>query len=184
MRNEIIEDLEGEVWIKDSGYEISNKGRIITKLGTLFKGTITQYGYVSANVIFDDGFIARNAHRAVAHVFIPNPNNLPEVNHIDGIKTHNDVENLEWCTKKENQDHEALVLKQRGGENNYHNKLTNEIVIEIYNLCKEGKMKYKDIGKLFNTEPSAISRIATGADWRHLGLPPLKKIRQGTRRNL
>ena len=86
MRIENIKDLEEEIWIKDSGYEISNKGRIITKQGLLFTGNVTKHGYVSATVMFDDGFIARNAHRAVANVFIPNPNNLPEVNHKDGNK--------------------------------------------------------------------------------------------------
>jgi hypothetical protein len=136
MRKQIIENLEGEVWIEDSGYEISNKGRIITKLGKLFKGNTTPIGYITANVKFDDGFIARSAHRAVAHVFIPNPLNLPEVNHKDGIKHHNWVENLEWCTKKENQQHEVKVLQQRNGENNYNKKLSDKEVLEIYELCK------------------------------------------------
>ena len=183
MRKEEIKDLEGEIWIHNNGYEISNKGRIITKRGKLFKGSITQHGYISVNVVFEDGFIARSAHRAVAYAFIHNddPINKIEVNHKDGIKTNNKVDNLEWVTKKENQDPEALVLNGKGGENNYQHKLTDKEAIEIYELCKEGKMKYKDIGSLYNIDPSRISRIATGIEWRHLGLPPLKRVVQGIR---
>lgn len=181
MRIEIIEDLKGEVWIEDSGYEISNKGRIITKLGKLFKGSITKHGYVSAHVEFDDGFVARSAHRAVAHVFIPNPNNLPEVNHIDGIKLNNCVENLEWCTKKENQQHEVKVLQQRNGENNYNKKLSDKEVLEIYELCKNTDIKHKDIAKMYGVIPQEINLIIRGICWKHLKLEPLPKLTRGSR---
>lgn len=181
MKEEYIDDLEGEVWIENNGYRISNKGRIITKFGKLSKGGITKHGYVNASVKFEDGFIARSVHRAVAYAFIPNLLNLPEVNHKDGVKTNNYVENLEWVTKKENQDHEALKLKQRGGENNYQNKLTDNTAIEIYELCKSGTMKYKDIAKMYDIDASQVSRIATGLEWRHLNLPPLKRLVRGVR---
>lgn len=183
MRKELIGDLEGEIWIKNNGYEISNKGRIIGKKGKLLKVRKNWCGYLQCNVVFKDGFHARSVHRAVAYAFISNddPINKIEVNHKDGVKTNNCVENLEWVTKKENQNHEALVLKQKGGENNYQNKLTDNKAIEIYELCKEGNMKYKDIAKRYDIDPSQVSRIATGFEWRHLGLPPLKKLVQGAR---
>jgi len=184
MNKEQINEEIKEEWREYNWYQVSNYGKVINKKGKQLSTKPSKDGYVHTAIKDYNGKWIRGLHRVVATVFLPNPDNLPEVNHIDGKKENNRVDNLEWCTKKENQDHEALKLKQRGGENNYHNKLTNEIVIEIYNLCKEGNMKYKDIGKLYNTEPSAISRIATGADWRHLGLPPLKKIRHGSNRNV
>ena len=179
MRKEYIEDLEGEIWIKNNGYEISNKGRIITKRRKLSKAKIVENEYVGCNVIFEDGFYARSVQRAVAYAFIPNddPEHKIEVNHKDGIKHHNWVENLEWCTKKENQQHEADFLKQRNGEKHHLTFFTDEQIIEIYNLCKEGKMLYKDIAKLYGVKPPFISRLMTGERWIHLGLEPIKLVR-------
>jgi hypothetical protein len=181
MRKELIEDLEDEIWIQDSGYEVSNKGRIIGKQGRLLKCKENYCGYLQCSVKFDDGFFARNVHRAVAHVFIPNPDNLPEVNHKDGVKTNNCVENLEWVTKQQNQKHEVEVLQKRNGEKNCRSNITNEQAIEIYHLCKEGKMLYKDIAKMYNIFPPEVSRIVLGTNWTCLGLPPLPPLVRGSR---
>lgn len=181
MRKEIIEDLEEEIWIENNGYEISNKGRIITKLGKLSRAKIVENEYVGCNVTFEDGFHAGSVHRAVAYAFLGNPLNLPEVNHIDGIKHHNYIENLEWITKEGNQKHEARVLQQRGGANNYQSILTEEDVLTIYDLCKNSNMKYKDIAKKYGVIPQEITRIANATCWRHLGLEPLPPLVRGSR---
>lgn len=183
MRKEIIEDLENEIWIHNNGYDISNKGRIITKHGKLSKAKIVENEYVSANVTFEDGFHAGSVQRAVAYAFIHNddPINKIEVNHIDGIKHHNWVENLEWATKKENQEHEVRVLQQRNGEKNCKSKLKEEEVLEIYNLCKEGKMKYKDIAEIYNIDPCEVSLIVGGYKWKYLNLEPLPTLTRGSR---
>jgi predicted XRE-type DNA-binding protein len=186
MRKQEIKDLEGEIWIQNNGYEISNKGRIITKLGKLSKGGITSFGYVNANVVFDDGFHARSVHRAVAYAFILNddPEHKIEVNHKDGIKTNNCVENLEWVTKSENQKHEGKYIQKRNGEKNCMNKLKEDLVIEVYNLCKEGNMKYKDIALMYNIPKSTLSTIARGAQWAYLGLTPLPPKHKGRDRKI
>lgn len=113
-----IQSLKGEVWktIKQAPeYAISNKGRVLskergvkTKLGTIqhIKARIRKLhlnhkGYYKIRLGKKSYFI----HRLVAQTFIPNLDNKPQVNHIDGNKQNNYVENLEWCTNSENQIH-------------------------------------------------------------------------------
>ena len=185
MRKEIIEDLENEIWIKNNGYEVSNKGRIIGKKGKLLKGNPAKDGYVTCSIKFEDGFYAGSYHRAVAYLFVPNPDpiNKIEVNHKDGIKHHNYDTNLEWVTKKENQQHESDVLKQRNCEKHWGTILTEDKVKEIYNLCKEGNLLYKEIAELYEIYPQEVSDIARGKLWRDLELEPLPKVIRGSRRN-
>jgi len=123
-------------------------------------------------------------HRAVAYLFIPNedPVNKIEVNHKDGIKYHNYDTNLEWVTKSENQKHEGKYIQKRNGEKNCMNKLKEDLVIEVYNLCKEGKIKYKDIAIMYSIPKSTLSTIARGAQWAYLGLTPLPPRHKGRSR--
>jgi predicted XRE-type DNA-binding protein len=183
---EQIKNLEGEIWIENNGYKVSNKGRIIGKKGYLLKGKPAKDGYVPCSIKFEDGFYAGSYHRAVAYLFIPNddPINKVEVNHIDGIKHHNWVENLEWVTKSENQKHEGKYIQKRNGEKNCMNKLKEDLVIEVYNLCKEGKMKYKDIALIYDIPKSTLSTIARGAQWAYLGLTPLPPRHKGRERKI
>lgn len=87
-------DTEGNVW----SYPRNGTKKQICKL----KGKINQHGYVS--VVLHKNNIGKTflVHRLVALAFIPNPNNYPQINHKNEIKTDNRVENLEWCTSKYN----------------------------------------------------------------------------------
>lgn len=62
-------------------------------------------GYLGLRLCKNGGMFHKSVHRAVAEAFIPNPNNYPVVNHLNGIPTDNRVENLEWCTISENVRH-------------------------------------------------------------------------------
>jgi hypothetical protein len=87
-------------------YVISNEGHVInTNTNKLNKHTKTSLGYIRVSA-------GKNylLHRLIAEAFIPNPDNLPEVNHIDGIKENNRVENLEWCTHADNVKHSFVNL--------------------------------------------------------------------------
>lgn len=66
----------------------------------------SKYKYMTVMLHAGKGqMVCKRVHRLVAEAFIPNPHNLPQVNHIDGNKLNNNVENLEWVTEQENSDH-------------------------------------------------------------------------------
>ena len=87
-------------------YAISNLGNIKNvKTGRVLKLCLNPRGYYSYTFYKKGIRKTFRIHRLVALYFIDNPNNLPYVNHIDGNKTNNRVENLEWCTAKQNDEH-------------------------------------------------------------------------------
>lgn len=110
---EIWKDIDGFEGL----YEISNKGRVKTlkprrgmksKEG-LIAVTHDSWGYPRVLIYKDKKVHAKRIHRLVAINFIPNPLNKVSVNHIDGNKLNNHVDNLEWSTWKENSDHAVMT---------------------------------------------------------------------------
>lgn len=93
------------------GYEVSNQGRVRNAKGYVFAPHVMDNGYCTANLIIEKKQKVSLIHRLVAAAFIPNPEEKPHVNHIDGDRTNNRVENLEWVTPKENM---AKATRPRG----------------------------------------------------------------------
>lgn len=90
-----------EIWrrFRDSNYSASNTGKIRNdKTGKILKPRVNSRGYCYANINGKEYRI----HRVVAECFIPNPDNLPQVNHKDENKLNNSVDNLEWCDNRYN----------------------------------------------------------------------------------
>lgn len=101
-----------EIWKPIEGtkgfIEVSNEGRVRSLLRgapRVLKVQPDKKGYLRLRVTIDREKTCFKVHREVAKAFIPNPDNLPQVNHKDGCKSNNAVENLEWCTNKENARH-------------------------------------------------------------------------------
>jgi hypothetical protein len=141
---------EEEIWKKvvgyESYYEVSNLGNvnsfdryIPTRKGSgkqTGRNIILQKsvkGYLMALLSVDKKTLYTGAHRLVAKAFIPNPLNKPQVNHINGIKHDNRVENLEWCTGSENIKHSVdnKLVKYNYGEKHHRSKITDEQMKEI-----------------------------------------------------
>jgi hypothetical protein len=107
-------------------------------------------------------------HRLLAFAFIPNPLKKPFINHIDGNKSNNKIENLEWCTQKENIQHACatgLLINQKG-EKARNAKLTNEIVLNISYDFK--KLTNKQMMEKYNVSKSTINNILTGNKWHEI----------------
>lgn len=164
-----------------NGYKIYSNGDIIGKRGKLLSKKTDKNGYIPSQIDLGNLGIARGQHRAVAMVFIPNPENKPEINHKNGIKHDNRAENLEWATESENGIHASYELGKRIGETYYNNILTEEQVIEIYNLCKNSSLKRKEIANMYGVNSDVVGIIVrAGRTWRYLNLEPLPPLTKGS----
>ena len=148
-------------------YEASETGEIRHSLNkNIRKARKNRYGYLQLNFSRNDGTGKSDTisvHRLIAKTFIPNPLNLPEVNHKDGNKQNNNAENLEWCTCSENGKHAFKIgLSQTyKGEDHVKAKLTNEQAKQIKQLYKKGVLQCK-LADYFNVSQTTIRRIING----------------------
>ena len=148
-------------------YEASETGEIRHSLNkNIRKARRNKFGYLQLNFSRNDGTGKSDTiliHRLIAKTFIPNPSNLPEVNHKDGNKQNNNVENLEWCTCSENGKHAFKIGLSHTykGEDHVKAKLTNEQAKQIKQLYKEGNSQQK-LADYFNVSQRTISRIIRG----------------------
>lgn len=100
FNNEVWKDIDGY-----EGYQVSNLGRVRSfKNGKvrILKPSSDKCGYLIVNLCKNSSSKSCRVHRLVAQAFIPNPNNLPQVNHKDENPSNNIVSNLEWCDAKYN----------------------------------------------------------------------------------
>lgn len=143
--------MSKEIWkpIKDyeGFYEVSNLGRVRSvRRNIVMSGVKRKDGYVSYNFVRDGITRGKLVHRLVAETFIPNHQNKPEVNHIDGNKQNNNVKNLQWVTPSENQRHAIEIGLRKGSrlQNGGCVLLTKEINEKIISIAKTtGKEKWE-----------------------------------------
>ena len=128
--NEIWKDIKGDEGL----YQISNFGKVKRKNRILKNRKISQYKGVALS---KEGKVKNyTIHRLVAQAFIDNPKNKKEVNHIDGNKDNNMVNNLEWVTRQENQQHayDTGLCAVRLGKDNKHSKKILQIDIHTHKI--------------------------------------------------
>ncbi|KKM61143.1 hypothetical protein LCGC14_1534740 [marine sediment metagenome] len=188
-----IEGYDGMYLISSDG-SIKSVGRIV-KHKTKGKKTIHErilekrmmpFGYMLVSLWKNNNQKTYRVSRLVASAFIPNPLDKPTVNHINGNKTDDRVENLEWATYKENEQHAWRTgLKTKGpmagkshtketrhkmsisrkGIRNY-SKLSQNQVDEIRNLYASGGYVQKEIAEIFHISRPQISNIVTFKQWK------------------
>ena len=154
------------------GYYVSDKGRVIGKKGTILKQVSKDNDYLIVGVCRDKKCKSAYVHRLVAQAFIPNPEEKPFVNHIDGDKTNNSVNNLEWVTAWENSDH-----AYRNGLSSWKVKLYPEQIEEIRRRRMNGESSVS-LAKDFNVSPISIRRHCEGIDPRKISEKERNEIRQ------
>jgi hypothetical protein len=176
--NELSKD--GELWKDVVGYEdrflISNYGRVLSKktkkilsLGTHKTG----YKVLSTKIGGRNGFYkCIKVHRLVAEAFLDNPDNLPQVNHIDGIKTNNCLDNLEWISNQGNIQHALKIglIRPRKGEELTNAELTDEDVrfIRKHYTPRHPQYGRNALARRFGVAGSTITRVHQGNAWRHV----------------
>ncbi|MEK6882199.1 MAG: hypothetical protein AABY22_21455, partial [Nanoarchaeota archaeon] len=111
-------------------------------------------------------------HRLVALVFIPNPNNLPYINHKNMVVNDNNVDNLEWTTHAQNIKHafknKYNALNYNKGERNNSNKLSCDDIIKIREMYIKGQFTHKQIANIYNVNRSTITSAISGKNWKEL----------------
>lgn len=148
-------DEETEIWRKiDVDYDVSNQGRV--RHGSrVLSGSVHKDCYIFATLHGNQYPI----HRLVAEAFIRNPERKPEVNHIDGNKMNNAVDNLEWVTSSENQKHAIENGLQPKRVTTYQGKFTSDQREEIKRLWDSGMFSKRKLAKKYGVSHTCINDI-------------------------
>lgn len=164
-----LEKIEGF-----ESYFISNNGVVYSDKYTerkILSPRANKRGYLYVNLCNNGKYKSISIHRLVAQAFIPNTENKPEVNHINGIKTDNRVENLEWVTKSENIQHafDNNLNKPHDakGSKNGFSKLKENQVVEIKTKLIN-KISVNEIYKQYGVSYECIRNIKRCLSWGHI----------------
>ena len=156
-----------EIWKiipEDSRYEVSNLGRLRSNCfgrTKILKLSPTSTGYLMTTF--------GQIHRTVAKAFIPNPLNKEQVNHIDGNKSNNCVDNLEWVSSYENIKHAITTGLRKDGKGrnnpNYGKPSPTRIPVYAKELLSGNYYEFlciQDASTFFNIKPCSISNVISG----------------------
>lgn len=146
-------------------YLVNKRGLVVdVKKGILLSRTLSQ-GYFRYNLQQNGIKRSFKASRLVAAAFIPNPNNLPFVNHINGKKNDDRVENLEWVTAKENSEHAVRTNLIKSGEECSNAILKSKYIPWIRKMHEVG-ISYAQIARLYGVTPSTIRAVIISKNWK------------------
>lgn len=132
-------------------YSACRDGRIYShRRSNFLKLSDTEKGYKRVTLWANDRSRSFKVHRLVASAYLPNPNNYPEINHIDGVRTNNMIENLEWCTRTHNVQHAAARNSK---------KRTDKRIINLISLLLDEGVTVTTICEKANIKPSLVLSV-------------------------
>ena len=164
---------DGRVYSTKRRYNAFGKEVIKEQFKELKQGNGTA-GYNTVDMVFIDEDmnrckICKTVHRLVAEAFVPNPNNKPHVNHIDGNKRNNKASNLEWVTRAENANHAYSngLIQPSKGEDHYASKLSEKQCISLIQDILDG-LTNNQLSKKYKLHSRYISLIRHKKRWKHV----------------
>lgn len=160
---EIWRDLKGH-----EQYSVSSRGRIKNKkTGRVYVGSVNNHGYVRFDLCENGKRFVVAAHRAVAETFLQPSPGRGYVNHKDGDKTNNSIDNLEWCTPKENSVHAYTILGRQA-----HNKKAVKCIETgvVYESAMEAERKTGIKNGCINRCCTGQRKSTNGLKWEYAAL--------------
>ena len=158
--------MKEEIWkvVEEAAglYEVSNFGRVLSRHKNkirILRQNILRDGYHQVALYFERYPHDRKVHRLVAQAFLEPIGGKPYVNHKDGNKSNNSLENLEYCTMAENNAHAGFMNLKPIGSNHTNSKLTHEQLKEVRAMLAKGDMTHKAISKIYGVHRATISGI-------------------------
>ena len=148
-------------------YYVSPNGEVFNRFNKKLSPCNNGRGYLVLGLTVNGKRFTKAIHRLVAEAYVENPNGLEEVNHKDGNRLNNNMENLEWVTHSENIKH-SYVLGNRSakGSKNANSKTTEEIVHQIcqHILDELSSSEIRDLGYSY----ILVRSIKTKSNWSHI----------------
>lgn len=168
----IMNGKEKEIFREIDGfpdYEISNLGRVCSfkgKYPRIMKPRNNRWGYPYVTLCHDGKHVMKRVHRLVAEAFVPNPENKPEVNHIDEDKLNNMAENLEWVTHRENMNHGTGIKRSAEARGKAVVQYTTDgVFMDLYSSIREAErvtgIAYQNISQVCRGK----RKTAGGYEW-------------------
>jgi len=152
---------------KDTQYYVTNDGNVINKKGKIKAFQISNAGYKRVCLSINGKQIMMSIHRIVAETYLSNTFNKPMVNHIDGDKLNNNVNNLEWVDRLENENHAKINKLKVSKEKHGMSKLTENDVMWIRKNYKPRHIQFgrKAMAKKLNVTPQLIGYVLNNKIW-------------------